>query len=138
MRIVLRIIAIGIWIALVSTLGMVWRIWHFDHFVSLMARKSFGVLTIIGWGLTLTVGGFAATQLWRLRESGRKSSLVLLGYGVFYYIAGWLLLQQAGTVARPAWFAIGIEVALMLLLLSPAARNVCQSGSAPKQPAAIG
>lgn len=126
MRIILRIIAIGIWIAIIWTLGFVWSVWHFDHFVSLMATRVFGALTFIGWALTLAVGAFAATELWRLRESGRRASLIVTGYGVFYYIAGWLYLRQSGTETHPAWFAIATNAALVLVLLSPSARRACR------------
>lgn len=136
MRIVLRIIAVGIWIAVIGTLGIVWRIWHFDHFVSLMATRSFGILTVVGWGITLTAGAFGATQLWRLRESGRKMALLLFGYGVFYYIAGWLSVRQAGRLAHPAWSAMALYAALVFLLLSPAARSTCHSDP-PDQTAAV-
>jgi|SRR5579872_1367912 len=129
MRIVLRIIAIGIWIAVIGTLGKVWGMWHFDHFVSLMATRSFGILTVVGWGITLTAGAFGATQLWRLRESGRRMALFVFGYAVFYYIAGWLSIRQTYKVTHPAWFAMALYAALVLLLLSPAARSTCKSAS---------
>lgn len=126
MRILLRIIAIGIGIAVIWTLWTVWRFWHFDHFASPMTTKLFAILTLVGWGIDLIVGAFAAIQLWRLRESGRRSSLLLVGYGVFYYIASGLSVRQSGIASHLPWSTIASNAALALLLLSPLARRVCQ------------
>lgn len=92
-----------------------------------MATGFFGILTVVGWGIDVIVGPFAATQMWRLRESGRRSSILLVAYGAFYYIAAWLTVAaKSGTASHLPWISIVLNVALALLLLSPLARRVCQ------------
>ena len=94
MRIILRIVAVAIWFAIISTLLLIWRFWRFGDLATLWASGIFGLITFLGWLLTLNVGPFAGIQLWRLRESGRKSSLFLAGCTLLYYLVTWLISRQ--------------------------------------------
>jgi hypothetical protein len=98
---------------------------------------AFGLTTILGWLLTLSVGPFAVVQLWRLRESGRRSSLLLSAWAFVYYAAGMLFFRGPG--AETAKIAVPIvgNLLLSVLLVSSPVRRVCQNPKAAqhsKQP----
>jgi len=56
MRIILRIVAVAIWFAIIGTLLLIWRFWRFGDLATLWASGIFGLITFLGWLLTLTVG----------------------------------------------------------------------------------
>jgi len=130
MRIILRILSVIMWLAVIGTLFLIRRIWHFGGIARLMSAGFFGFSTFLGWLLVLAVGPFAAVQLWRLRESGRISSLLLAGYTFLYYVAGWVTSGQRRLVTPKLWFAIAGNACIVLLLLSPYARKICKGPNA--------
>jgi hypothetical protein len=84
MRIILRIYGIVIGLAIIRTVFMVHSFSSTNSLRALLADGVFGVISVSGWILTLAMGPFAAVQLWRLRESGRRTSLFLAVYGLLY------------------------------------------------------
>ncbi|MCA1561025.1 MAG: hypothetical protein LC804_12420 [Acidobacteria bacterium] len=60
---------------------------------SMLETGPLGIMTLVGWALTLSVAPIAAIQLWRYKESGRLAGLVVFGFGVVYYVL--LSLPQA-------------------------------------------
>ena len=45
-------------------------------------------LTIVGWVITLVVGPGGGCPVVRLRPSVRRAGVILLGYGLAYYVVG--------------------------------------------------
>ncbi|MGA3261680.1 MAG: hypothetical protein ABSE35_22595 [Bryobacteraceae bacterium] len=129
MRIILRIFAIVIWCEIIRTIVFIWRFSRLGGLAALM-RGIFGATTIIGWLLILAVGPFAATQLWRLRESGRKASLLLAVYAFSYYLAGVLFFREPGAELSPILVAVAGNALFSALLLSPPARRACLASKA--------
>jgi len=132
MRIVLRFVAIIVWLAVAGTARLIWRFWHFGHLAAFI-RTGFGVITLLGWALVLTVGPFAAIYLWRFREGGRRASLLLASSALVYYIVAGLLFRDPGPLNPIYWLALAGNGGLVALLSSPFARNVCRR---PESPAA--
>jgi hypothetical protein len=128
MRILLKIVAILIAYATISTLALVWRFWHFGAIKTLAASGAFGWSTILGWLLTLALGPFATIQLWRLRRPGRISALVLLGYSVSYYMLGWVF-SRPRAKGPTLFLKIAFNGLLVALLLLPSAREACSENS---------
>jgi len=124
MRIILRIFAIVMWWEIIRTIVLIWRFSRLGGLGALM-HGIFGAATILGWLLTLAIGPFASTQLWRLRESGRKASLLLAVYALLYYIAGGLFFRQPGAKLSPILVALAGNALFSALLLSSPARRVC-------------
>lgn len=116
MRVLLRILAVLIGFSTFLQLMVIWRVWRFDGFGELLATGLFAWVTIFSWLLFLLLAPFAVVQLWRLRESGRKSTLFLAGFTVVYYVGGALFFRQAGVhvpqVLRPAIPGMVITVLL--------------------------
>ena len=129
MRIILRIFAIVMWWEIIRTIVLIWRFSRLGGLAALM-RGIFGATTIIGWLLILAVGPFAATQLWRLRESGRKASLLLAVYAFSYYLAGVLFFREPGAELSPILVAVAGNALFSALLLSPPARRACLASKA--------
>jgi hypothetical protein len=129
MRIILRIFAIVMWCEIIRTIVFIWRFSRLGGLAALM-RGIFGATTIIGWLLILAVGPFAATQLWRLRESGRKASLLLAVYAFSYYLAGVLFFREPGAELSPILVAVAGNALFSALLLSPPARRACLASKA--------
>lgn len=126
MRVVLRILAIAVGVEIIQTVSMVWYFWSSNGLKDLAAEGTFGWATFLGWFLTMTLGLFGATQLWRLLSSGRIALSLLAAFAVLYYSLGWLLIPQTGTGALSR---IGLQIAgnifLIAILLSPPARRAC-------------
>lgn len=139
MRTFLRVIAVLISLQIAHTVLFIWRMASLGGIGELSRGGVFGLTTILGWLLTLSVGPFAAVQLWRLRESGRRSSLLLSSFALAYYAAGLLFFRGSGAeTARIAVPIVG-NLLLSVLLVSSPVRRVCQNPeSAPKaqQPSA--
>lgn len=131
MRIVLKLLSIALWLGIIGTLLIVLRFWRLGGIRPLMAIGAFGPMTVVGWVLTLAVGPFAAVQLWRLRESGRRAALLLGGFTLLYYFVPPLFFPQPSAPSPKIWTAIGGNALLVLLLLSPSARRACESQHHP-------
>jgi hypothetical protein len=136
-RIFLRVIAIWISFTIVYSILLIWRMAFLGGIGELSRSGILGLATILGWLLTLSVGPFAVVQLWRLRESGRKSSLFLSAFAFAYYAAGLLFFRGPG--AETANIAVPIlgNLFLSLLLVSSPVRRVCHDpkvASNTKQP----
>ena len=129
MRIILRVLAIYIGLNVPFTVRFVWRAWHMDGYRTLIATGAFGWITIFGWIITVIVGSFAGVQLWRLREIGRVTSLIVFGFAALYYAAGPLLLREPITPAL--WLRIGFNVLLVAALSLPSARRICSKQPTP-------
>ncbi len=118
MRVLVRMAA---GVACLSVLGTLWFVTVIaaaGRMQPILATGLLGVLTVIGWAVTLVVGPIAAVQLWRFRESGRRAGLVLFGSGVAYYIVGWFGLRspQASALScavATTWFALPLVVLLL-------------------------
>jgi hypothetical protein len=127
MRILLRVIAVIIAVAVILTVKLVWRFWHLGGFKTLIATGTFGWITIFGWLIALVLGPFATVQLWRFREIGRITSLVLLGYNILYYGMGWVFLRGRTPISYAPTFLMttGFNALLAATLLSASARRLC-------------
>ncbi len=125
MRVVLRILAIAVGFGAGLTLLLVLRFWRLSGFGDLLATGAFGSITVLGWVLNLIVGPFAAIQLWRLRDSGRRASLVLVGYSLLYYAVGWFFFRQPQTRSSEVWWPGVYNALLAALLFSRSARRAC-------------
>ena len=119
-------------VAATAAASVVFTIWLMLVLVSagahrqLFAAGALGVLTALGWLVTLTLGPVAAVQLWRLKESGRLAALAVFGFGVVYYTAGFFWLRTPGaprTQIVAAIVAYAIPVAMLAL---PAAKRHCR------------
>jgi hypothetical protein len=126
-RIVLRVIAIWISIQIAYSILLIWRIASLGGIGELSRSGVLGLTIFLGWLLTLFVGPFAVVQLWRLRESGRKSSLCLSAFAFAYYAAGLLLYRGTGAEAGKIAVPILGNLLLSLLLVSSPVKRVCQN-----------
>ena len=133
MRLFLRVIAVLAALQIANTILLVWRMVRLEA-VGVLARTGiFGLITMLGWLLTLAVGPFAVVQLWRLRESGRRSLLLLASFAFVYYAAGLVFFRGPG--AQTARIAVPIvgNLLLSVLLVSSPARRVCQNMKAAQK-----
>jgi hypothetical protein len=100
--------------------------WHAGDLGKLMMSGGFGQLTAVGWALTLALGPFAAVQLWRMRESGRRASLALASFALLYYVVAWSFFRQPGAEASKALIPVVENALFSALLLSSPTRRICQ------------
>ena len=123
-RLVVRLVAVLAALSVAGTLWFVAAIAAADGIGVLLSSGLLGVLTIIGWVLTLIVGPVAAVQLWRFRESGRLTGVIVFGYGLAYYVVGFFALRTPeASVGQIAGAAIMCAVPL-IVLLSPRTRAI--------------
>lgn len=125
MHLVLKIIAATAAVSVVFTIWLIVMLVGPRGFGPLLNAGMLGVMTLLGWAVTLVLGPFAAFQLWRHRESGRVAGLVLFGFGVVYYVVGFFALRapeaDPGQIAAAA-IAYALPV---VILASPPARKAC-------------
>jgi hypothetical protein len=124
MRILLRLIAALAVLSVIATAVFVFRFGAVG-LRALLATGMFGLITIIGWIITFTVGPVAAIQLYRLRPSGRIAAAVLFGTMLVYYIVGLFTFREPEAPATPIVALCVFLSALVALVLSPAAKRVC-------------
>jgi len=127
MRITLRLIAI---LSAVSVLATVWFIvWFGTRGLSaLMNSGLLGAITFVGWAVTLVAGPIAAVQLFRLRTSGRIAAIILFSTALAYYAVGLAGLRTADAPVAPLISAVVFLAAIVVVLLSPRARDACVVG----------
>ena len=116
MRLMIRLVAI---LAAVSVLGTIWFIAAFaaqGGLSALFASGLLGILTVVGWAVTLLMGPVTAIQLWRYRESGRRCGIVLFGYGLGYYLVG-LVALRSREASVPQILFVTVTFALPLAVL---------------------
>jgi uncharacterized membrane protein YfcA len=123
MKILLRVIAV--WFGLGGVVVALLLL-HLGTIGVSSSRAAAAFVLLIAFG---ALGLYSAVQLWRLRESGRKAALAVCLVGLAFAFAQFNSLSWVDT-GRLA--ALGI---VMLLLLSPRARQACQP-QAPRQPKA--
>jgi hypothetical protein len=123
MKILLRVIACLIGLSVPLTALLIWQLAFRSGLGSLFRFSPIGFMTIVGWLAVLTVGPFAAVQLWRLRRSGLFAASVLSGFVLVYYLSG-LLFTRTALPARSILAAVIVNGSLLGLLLSPAARRI--------------
>jgi hypothetical protein len=122
MRLMVKMVAVLAGVSVVSTVWFVAVFAAGDGIGALLKSGLLGVLTLVGWAITLVIGPVAAIQLWRFRQSGRRAAIVLFGYGLAYYVVGLLTLRAPDAsvwhiVVMAAMFALPLAV-----LLSPGIR----------------
>jgi len=124
-RFALRIIAGLTAFAVVMTVPVVLRFTTNGGIAALLGTGVFGLLTVLGWLLTLLVGPFAAVQLWRLRASGRRATAFLAAYTTIYYASGLVFFRGPDTNVAVVVFMVAINAAASVFLLSGHARVQC-------------
>lgn len=102
-----------------------------DRIGALLSIGVFGLLTLTSWVLTILVGPFAAVQLWRLRPSGRRATVLLAAFGTLYYLSGLVLFRGPGTNTTVVAIMLVIYVAVLAFLLSAPAKSQCGEGASP-------
>jgi hypothetical protein len=125
MRILFRIIAVVIALAVVVTALAIVQLAVIGSIVAVARSGALGALTIAGWLATLTLGPVAAVQLWRLRRMGLTLTTMLCAIAIAYLLIGLLFLRTAEAPVLPIVEGILANGLLLGLLLSPSARRAC-------------
>jgi len=117
-RVIVRVLAVLAALSVVTTLWFVASFVRAGGLRALLMSGLLGVLTLVGWIITLVIGPVAAVHLWKLRESGRRAGLLLFGYGLMYYVLGLLALRAPEAsvwqiVAATTMFAVPFVVLLL-------------------------
>jgi len=94
---------------------------------SLATSGPLGVLTLVGWVVSLIAGPFAAFRLWTYHESGRRAGTILFGYGLIYYVVGLFLLRAPGAYVGQILAAASMYAIPLVVLALPAARDLCRN-----------
>jgi hypothetical protein len=123
MRILLRIIAIIVAVAVILT-GIFIVQFSLQGGLGVLVRSgALGLTTIAAWVIILTAGPVAAIQLWRLRRIGLFAAAMLCGIAFAYHVVGLLFLRAPEAPVKPIFGAIVINGLLLCFLVSPAARR---------------
>lgn len=125
MPVVLKSIAATAAVSLVFTIWLMLAIVTARGVRPLLAGGALGLLTLAGWAVTLLLGPVTAVQLWQLKDSGRRAGLVFFGFGVLYYMAGFLWLRQPGAHSAQIAAAVVAYALPAVILATPAARRAC-------------
>jgi hypothetical protein len=105
----------------------------YGHFISLGARKQLtplvysgapGALAVVNWLLIMLVGPIAAVQMLRLERSGRYLTIFLCACAFLYHFLGFLAWRTAQTPLFPIYEALAWNLAVIVVLLTPAARRI--------------
>jgi hypothetical protein len=125
MRILLRVVAVGVALAVVLTALMIVQLAVIGSLLALARSGAIGALTIAAWLAILTCGPVAAVQLWRLRRIGLTLAATLCAIAVAYWLVGLFFLRTAEAPLLPIVGGILVNGLLFGFLLSPPARRAC-------------
>ena len=125
MKLLLRVISVLTVIAILWTLLFVIRFYLAGGIPVLMTDMRVALPTMFGWLMTLLLGPFAAVQLWRLRNSGRVATLLLVTYSILYYSYGLLLSRQLGSQITSLLSMIFVNLLILIILVLPATKKKC-------------
>jgi hypothetical protein len=126
MRILLRLVAGFTLLSVVGTLLLIGAIWHRGAMPLLLQSGAFGLLTVVGWLLTLVAGIPAAVLLWRPTDLGRVAAAITWSSIGLYYVANLMMSNHFGTNYTRVSIYIGVCCAIVALVLSPQARSACR------------
>jgi hypothetical protein len=80
-------------------------------------------ILVVGMMGTVPLGGYAAAQLWRLKQTGRHATLGLLAFWVALWpVAAWAGRQISGRQL----LRLGLLVPIAVVLVLPGARRTCR------------
>jgi uncharacterized membrane protein YeaQ/YmgE (transglycosylase-associated protein family) len=127
MRILLRLIAVWTLLTVFETLALVLGFWLRGAILLLFHSGPFGLLTALGWSITLVVGPPAVILLWRRRDAGRVASIGLWGSICLYYLLGVLFFRTPATRYGYTFASIIGSMVLVVLMASPQAKGACRS-----------
>lgn len=123
---VLRIVAGIAAISVIFTIWLILLLVSTRGVPTLVGAGPLGVMTFVGWAVTLVVGPFTAVRLWQLKQSGRIGGLILFACGALYYLLGLLWLQIPESQSTQLVVAvIGYALPAVILAL-PSARRACK------------
>ncbi len=125
MVLVLKVIAATAAISVIFTIWLVLLLLSTGRFPSLASAGALGIMTIVGWVVTLTLGPFTVVQLWRLKERGRLAGIGLFAFGTLYYAAGLMWLRSPEAPTAQIVIALAAYALPAILLSLPAARRAC-------------
>jgi hypothetical protein len=128
LKLLIRIIAVLAALSVAFTIWFIARIAASGGMRSLATSGMLGVLTLAGWLVSLIVGPFAAVQLWKYQESGRRAGAILFGYGLAYYVIGLFVLRQPGAQVGQIIVAAALYAIPFVVLMLPAAHVACANG----------
>jgi hypothetical protein len=131
MRIVLRLIAALTLLSVTATLVFVIGVWRRGGMVPLLSTGSFGLLTALGWLITLIVGPPAVVLLWRQNDAGRRASVVFWGSICLYYLLGLAFFRTPATRYGSTVLCIIGGMVPLALLVSSQAKIACRSRTMP-------
>jgi hypothetical protein len=132
-RVVLRLIALFAAASAAMTLLFIADVVAAGDMGALIQSGLLGTVTIFGWLLAVIAGPLTAVQLWRFKEIGRRAGIVLCGFGVAYYVAGFFLLRGPGASLAHISLSLLIFALPLGVLLSRRAKEICR----PAPPVAI-
>jgi hypothetical protein len=121
-RLLVRLVAVLAAASVVLTLFFIPGFASAGGLRALVTSGALGVLTIVGWVITLVMGPIAAVQLWRFRETGRRAGIIMFGYGLAYYLIGALGLRSSEASIGQIVIAATIFALPLIVLLSPRTR----------------
>src|SRR5256885_16534254 len=101
MRILLRVIAFVVVLAVVVTALMIVQLAVIGSLMTVARSGALVALTIAGWLAILTCGPVAAVQLWRFRRMGLTLSMMLCAIAVAYLLIGFLFLRAGEAPLLP-------------------------------------
>ena len=125
MKVILRMIAILAALSVVFTVWLIASLAAAGGIRSVAASGLLGILTIVGWLVSLVTGPFVAIQLWKYRESGRRAGMILFGYGLAYYVVGLFMRRHPEANVGQIVAAATMYAIPLVMLAVPTARNAC-------------
>jgi hypothetical protein len=132
MRVFLRLVAGYTFLTVLFTMGLLIRIWQQRGFLPLLRSGSLGIASVIGWAFTIVAGIPAAVLLWRMRNSGRIATAIVLGSIGLYYLLGLAFFRKPDSSYGTILFDIVFSGALVSVILSPAPARTCRTGKHPE------
>jgi uncharacterized membrane protein YeaQ/YmgE (transglycosylase-associated protein family) len=123
----LRLIAVWTLLTVLATLALVLGFWLRGAILPMLRSGLFGLLTALGWFITLVIGPPAVALLWQRRDAGRVATIVLWISICLYYLLSLLFFRTPSTQYGYAFVCIIGSMVPVVLLISPKAKGACRT-----------
>jgi hypothetical protein len=131
MKIIIRLLSILVALIVIATIYLIVSILGKSGLQSFLTNGLVAYLTLIGWVLTIAIGPYASAQLWRMHKNGLWATAILSLYAICYYSIG-AYLSHSPDMKAIITSQLG-NVACLIFVLSPKARNHCNLEKQPNQ-----
>jgi hypothetical protein len=126
MRVLLRVVSVILVISAGMTALLIVRMFRASsHLTRMLLSTPMGVITLVGWAITIVAAVPSAVLLWRYRRAGRIGASVIFGATFVYYFLGLTLFRRPDSAVHAMFVRLVASGLFLVILTRPSAVRAC-------------